>query len=172
MERREEAGFSQAGGLTGVAPRTYRDRYTRPCGPGGRLNAWSLSMNLFQLEDSLPNGLHDAKLRRVSIDYIERTAILELEIWVDDIDALLELYRPARITLSGLVSFVIEPPYHSYPFRDAGALTIDLSRPEKPFVAGCESESAFRLFISEFNSFIYADAPMAELEWLGEAARH
>ena len=126
-------------------------------------------MNLFELAESLPNGLHDAELRSVSIDYLERTAILELEIWVDDKD-ILEIYRPARITLTGLVYFAIEPPYHSYPFRDAGALTIDLSRPEKPFVAGCESESAFRLFISDFNSFIYADAPEAELEWLGEAA--
>jgi hypothetical protein len=129
-------------------------------------------MNLFELAESLPNGLHDAELRRVAVDYIDRTAILELEIWVDDMDALPELYRPARITLTGLVYFAIEPPYHSYPFRDAGALTIDLSRLEKPFVSGCESESAFRLFISEFNSFIYADAPRAELEWLGDAAPH
>ncbi|HEX7681177.1 MAG TPA: hypothetical protein VF713_23775 [Thermoanaerobaculia bacterium] len=129
-------------------------------------------MNLFELAESLPNGLHDAELRRVSIDYVERTAVLELEIWVDDTDTPRELYRLARITLTGLVYFAIEPPYLSYPFRDAGALTIDLSRPEKPFVAGRESESAFRLFIGEFNSFIYADASDAQLEWLGEAAQH
>jgi hypothetical protein len=128
-------------------------------------------MNLFELAEILPNGLHDAALRRVSVDYAERTAILELEIWVDDAGLLLELYRPARITLTGLVYFAIEPPYHSSSFRDAGPVTIDLSAPEKPFVSGCENESAFRLFISEFNSFIDADAPEAELEWLGKAAR-
>lgn len=129
-------------------------------------------MNLFDLAESLPNGLHDAELRRVSVDYVERTATLEIEIWVADTDTPRELYRLARITLSGLVYFAIEPPDHSYPFRDAGAVTVDLSVPEKPFVEGYESESAFRLFISEFNSFIYADAPVAELEWLGDAAPH
>jgi len=126
-------------------------------------------MNLFQLAATLPNGLHDAELRRLSVDYVEQTAVLELEIWVDDTDVFLELYRPARIVLKGLVYFVIQPPDARYPFTQAGAVTIDLSAPETPVVSGGESESAFRLFISEFNSFIYADADAAELEWLGEA---
>jgi hypothetical protein len=128
-------------------------------------------MNLFELAESLPNGLHDAQLRRISIDYVERTAILELEISVADTDTPLELYRPARITLIGLAYFAIEPPDGAYLFRDARAVTIDLSEAEKPLVSGDENESAFRLFISEFNSFIYANAPEAQLEWLGEAVR-
>jgi hypothetical protein len=127
-------------------------------------------MNLFQLEDSLPNGLHDALLRRVVVDYVERTAILELEIDLSDTETHSDLYRLARITLSGFAYFAVGPPDSSYPFREAGVVTVDLSAPEKPFVRGCEGESAFRLFISDFNSFIHADAPEAELEWLGEAA--
>jgi len=127
-------------------------------------------MNLFELEDSLPNGLHDANLRRVVVDYVERTAILDFEIDVSNTETHSDLYRPARITLSSFAYFAIEPPDSSYQFREAGVVTVDLSAPEKPFVPGCESESAFRLFISDFNSFIYADAPEAQLEWLGEAA--
>ena len=128
-------------------------------------------MNLFQLAETLPNGLHDAQLRRLSVDYVERTAVLELEIWVDDTDVFLELYRPARIVLKGLAYLVIQPPDAGYPFREAGVVTIDLSAPET-FVSGRESDSAFRLFISQSNSFIDADADAAELEWLGESARH
>jgi len=128
-------------------------------------------MNLFQLAETLPNGLHDAQLRRLSVDYVERTAVLELEIWVDDTDVFLELYRPARIVLKGLAYFAIQPPDAGYPFREAGVVTIDLSAPET-FVSGRESDSAFRLFISQSNSFIDADADAAELEWLGESARH
>jgi len=127
-------------------------------------------MNLFQLERSLPNGLHDAKLRRVAVDYVQRTATLELEIDISDTGT--PLYRPTIITLSGFAYFAIGPPDPTYPFRDAGTVTIDLSAPKKPFVPGSESESAFRLFISDFNSFIDADAPEAELKWLGEPTRH
>jgi len=119
-------------------------------------------MNLFQLEDTLPNGLHDAKLRRVAVDYVERMAILEFEIDVSETET--PIYRPGRITLRGFVYVAIGSPDPSYPFREVGAVTVDLSRP------GCESESAFRLFLSEFNSFIDGDAPEAELEWLGEGA--
>jgi hypothetical protein len=127
-------------------------------------------MNLFELEDSLPNGLHDAKLRCVAVDYVERIAILEIDLDLSDTETPTPIYRPARIVLRGFTYFAMGHPDPSYPFRDAGELTVDLSRPTKPFVPGCESESAFRLFISEFNSFIDGDTPEAELEWLGAAA--
>lgn len=128
-------------------------------------------MNLFQLVESLPNGLHDATLQRLTIDYTRRTAVLDLEIWVDDTETR-ELYRPARITLTAFAYLAIQPPDATYPFRDAGAVTIDLSEIDKSAVPGFENDSAFRLFVSEFNSFIHADAPEAELEWLGESAPH
>jgi hypothetical protein len=122
-------------------------------------------MNLFELADSLPNGLHDAELLRIVIDYLGRTISLDLEIWVSESDTQRELYRAARITLRSFVYFVIEAPDARYPLR-ASSVTIDLSEPATP-LPDCESGSAFRLFIGEFNAFIHGAAPVAELEWLG-----
>lgn len=126
-------------------------------------------MNLAQLAESLPNGLHDAELLRCTVDYVARTAVLDLEIWIAAEASPRELYRPARITLKNLDYFVIERPDPTYPARVSGPVTIDLSVSDKPLLANCEEGSAFRLFVSEWNAFVHAAASEAHLEWNGPA---
>ena len=37
-----------------------------------------------ELENTLPNGLHDAEVRRITVDYERRKVTLEVAVWVGD----------------------------------------------------------------------------------------
>ncbi len=70
-------------------------------------------MTLEGLENSLPNGLHDAEVGRIAVDYEQRKARLELAVWVgnmDDPPEQREAYKEGRIEISGLLFLVREPP--------------------------------------------------------------
>ena len=69
-------------------------------------------MTFDDLAISLPNGFHDAELKSIMIDYTRREARLILDIWVADDVSMeeREAYRPAEVTLSGLLFWVSEPP--------------------------------------------------------------
>jgi hypothetical protein len=71
-------------------------------------------VTLSELAASLPNGLHDANLGTVSLDFLTREARLELDIWIGD-EAEMEAYRRAEIKLSGLHYWVSEPPTRGSP---------------------------------------------------------
>ena len=131
-------------------------------------------MTMDELIASLPNGLYDAELGTVAIDFANRTVRLDLNIWVGD-DEELEAYRRAQVTLSGLLFWVSEPPDPSYPFAsprplwiDAGPLTDDL--PEKQPALPPVPQGAFAnwLFVRDWNAFIYVAAEDASLTWLGD----
>src|SRR5438477_6605753 len=87
-------------------------------------------MTLDDLAASLPNGFHDTKLKAVSIDYANRSAELELDIWVGELEAAShserERYRPGQVKLSGLIYWVSEPPCIGYPYEIGGGLRIDM----------------------------------------------
>ena len=77
-------------------------------------------MTLEELEETLPNGLHDAEVKRIATDYELRTVTVELAVWVGDIDdppERREAYRYARIDISGLCFLVMEAPDAKYPFQ-------------------------------------------------------
>jgi hypothetical protein len=37
------------------------------------------------LENTLPNGLHEGEIRRITVDYQQRQAVFDLEIWVGNV---------------------------------------------------------------------------------------
>ena len=126
-------------------------------------------MTLEEIEQSLPSGFHDSSIFSVRLDYVQRTAELDLEIWVagsDDED--IEQYSRATLYISGLIYFVIEPPGPPNTSHDAPTL-VDGSSSElerdaqlpKPLPAG-----AFKywFFVSSWNSFIHIAALTAELK--------
>jgi hypothetical protein len=43
-------------------------------------------VTLEELENTLPNGLHDAEVRRITVDYERRKVTLEVAVWVGDMD--------------------------------------------------------------------------------------
>jgi hypothetical protein len=85
-------------------------------------------VTLEELENTLPNGLHDAEVHKISVDYQESTLTLDLAVWTGDIEdppTQRKAYRTGRLELSGLVFLVMEPPDPKYPFKDAKRLKID-----------------------------------------------
>ncbi len=85
-------------------------------------------MTLEEIADSLPNEFHDTHIKSISIDYLMRTAKFDLEIWVGDSAAIneeeREAYRNARLTLSGLLYCVIEPPDPRYDYSEKKTLWV------------------------------------------------
>jgi len=134
-------------------------------------------MTLEELENTLPNGLHDAEVRRVAIDYEKRKVTLELAIWVgnmDDPPGQREAYKGGRIDISGLLFLVMEPPDPKYPFK-ASDLTIDgcdMSKNlDNALLRSLPADSFFRsLWVNEWNAFIHIAAKSADVVWLNDGA--
>jgi hypothetical protein len=85
-------------------------------------------MTLEELADTLPNGFHDAQVSSVSIDYVEREARLNIDLWVgvpSEDEELREAYREGELKLSGLLYWVIEPPDANYLYGKSKQLRVD-----------------------------------------------
>ena len=134
-------------------------------------------MTLQELENTLPNGLHDAEARRVAVDYENRKVTLDLAIWVgnmDDPPGRREAYKSGRIDISGLLFLVMEPPDPKYPFK-ASDLTIDscdMSKNlDKALLRSLPGDSFVRsLWVNEWNAFIHIAAKSADVVWLNDGA--
>lgn len=133
-------------------------------------------MTLIDIEESLPNGLHDAKVRRVEIDYENRTVRFSLLLWTGDLssddEATRERYEKGEITISDFIYCVIEPPDSTYPFLNASSITIgagsakeDPIKTETPLPQELpEGAFAYWFFVHEWNSFIHIAAMDASMK--------
>lgn len=132
-------------------------------------------MNFEELEASLPNGLHDAQLRHLDVDYTTCTASIELSIWVGDSRGLTrdarEAYRRARITLYKLAFVSVDPPEKS---GGDGELRIDAGPGVAP-TTSLKLPSALPkecfvhwIFVSKWNAFIHVAAETASICWIDE----
>jgi hypothetical protein len=134
-------------------------------------------MTLEELENTLPNGLHDAEIQRMAVDYEKRNVTLELAVWVgnmDDPPERREAYKSGRIEISGLLFLVMEPPDPKYPFKTSD-LTIDGCDMSKnldgELLRSLPADSFFRsLWVNEWNAFIHIAARSADLMWLNDGA--
>ena len=134
-------------------------------------------MTLDQLESTLPNGLHDAELTRIIVDYERRQMSFELAVWVGDIDAppdRREAYRNGRVDISGLLFLVIEPPDPKYPFKSSD-LTIDgcdtRMNLNSELLDSVPPDAFFRSFwVNQWNAFIHVAAKDAQMSWMNEAS--
>jgi hypothetical protein len=137
-------------------------------------------VTLEELEDTLPNGVHDAEIRKVSIDYSERKVTFDLCVWVGDMDdppERREAYREAQLVLLGLLFLVIEPPDPKYPFADSTKLVIDGCdmREHLPseLLASLPSDAFVRsIWVNEWNAFMHVAARDADLAWQGSEIQY
>ena len=78
-------------------------------------------MNIKEIELSLPNGLHDAFLMKLYIDYLKRKATFDLDVWMGDPSSkdkkLRETYKKGRLIVHDLIFCTIEPPDSKYPYK-------------------------------------------------------
>jgi hypothetical protein len=129
-------------------------------------------MTLDEIAGLLPNGFHDAQVRSIALDFVSRSAILELETWVGSMDASVgagrEKYRRASLELRGFTYFVIDPPDLKYPYAARGPVTVDLCEPEESgrLPAPRAGEFSARFFVASWNAFISISAEAAELRWI------
>jgi hypothetical protein len=139
-----------------------------------------MKRTLAEIEHSLPFGLTNAELRRIDVDYASAKLSLDLGIVVSKLGHT-DVRRNAKVTVTGLSVFVVEPPHSNY-FDDyledgAGApwistteghacsvLNIDSSRLEE--IPAKPDEFKFRLLVHDWNSYIHFRAKEAELQWL------
>jgi len=132
-------------------------------------------MTFEELDDKLPNGLHDAQVHTVAIDYEARTASLDMSFWVGDLDGPnREEYRRGTVKAVGLYFCLIDPPDPTYPFLKEGVpLTVsgDSAKSEtcpildklRPIFA--VGTSCYRFFVHDWNSFIHIAARDVQLAW-------
>jgi hypothetical protein len=131
-------------------------------------------MTLRELAATLPNGFHDAQLRRFEMDYVERRLRFDLDVWIGDMEnaPARELYRPARLTVDEVAYLVIEPPDVRYSSRERDVVVIDAGEgraakseshlPEPP--AGT---SITWMYLGAMNRYLHFASGNASLEWIG-----
>jgi hypothetical protein len=129
-------------------------------------------MTLEEIAAALPNGLHDAQVSRVAFDLVARTATLDLEIWIGDMDEPpehgREVYRAGRLELRGVAYLAIEPPDARYEYAASSAVRIDLCDATKDQLPPPPAGFAAGLFVTEWNCFVQLGATDAELTWTGQ----
>ena len=133
-----------------------------------------MELTLEELERSLPNGLHDAELLALRVDYARREAAVDVNVDVgrpEAADQHEEAYRLACIVFSAIQFVVVDPPavndgYVGISLMDAGT--------GPPRTAPCDlppfPEDCFLcwLFVSRWNSFIRIAARSVALEWIDQ----
>ena len=131
-------------------------------------------MTFNELDRTLPNGCHDAELRRFSMDYVNRTLIFDLVVWIGRMEdeQARELYRPATVKVSKVAFLVLEPPDSNYPWQKAGTVCIDTGE-------GVPKQSSSKIpnipngvvvtwmYLKEMNRFLLFAGAEATLEWNG-----
>ena len=134
-------------------------------------------MTLEELESTLPNGLHDAEVRRITVNYERREMSFDVAVWVGDMDDPAdrrEAYRNGRVDISGLLFLIIEPPDPKYPFKSSD-LRIDGCDMRKnlnsELLDSLPPSAFFRsLWVNEWNAFIHIAAEEAQMSWVSEGA--
>ena len=141
-------------------------------------------MTLDQLDRSLPNGFHDAKIFSLELDYVAGIAKFHLNLlvgWPDDPEPECEAYREATLIISGLCFCSIDPPSAKYPFlpdgepiRMAGAKAKNDAPPFTPdLVAQFPAGSwCYHFFVDDWNASINIAARDAAVIWIGEKPKH
>ena len=133
-------------------------------------------MTIEEIEQTLPNGFHDASLEKLNVDYDKREAKLEILVDVGDPESpreeLKETNRKGILTLSGLLFCVIEPPDSRYPYQKAKGLWLSgtglvesaklSTKLPEPLPKGV---FANYFFVRDWNSFIIVAAADARFDW-------
>lgn len=132
-------------------------------------------MNFEEVANTLPNGFHDAELRRFEMDYVQRKLHFDLDVWIGDMHnppEAREIYRPSRVTVEKVAFLVIEPPDASCPWQEPGTITVDAGEglpcqassilPEIP--AGSQMTW---MYMDALNRYLLFAGGKTSLEWTG-----
>src|SRR5258708_5276620 len=131
-------------------------------------------MTLEQLEEELPNGLHDAQIRSTNRNFENGTLTFGVRILIglpDDPPTKRNEYRNGTITFTEVAMFVIESPEASSAFVAPGSVSFSASRSEvdllpvdivKKFPQGV---SMYSFFILDWYSNVHVAASDMRFGW-------
>jgi hypothetical protein len=128
-------------------------------------------MRIADLDRSLPNGFHDATLHSISARPDEGILEFGLQVSIGDPEGTpeeQERYRPARLVLTGVTYFFIDPPGSRRDTWASRASRIDLCDSDPAVSQQFEtsgSSFAGRFFVTDWNAFIHFAAVDATLVW-------
>jgi hypothetical protein len=131
-------------------------------------------MTLEQLEEQLPNGLHDAQIKSITRNFENGTLTLDLRILTalyDDPPERRSAYRNASITFIGVKLFVIELPDPSSAFLAPGAVYLVASRTESGSLPAevvgklTPADNTYSFFILDWHSNIHVAASDMTFRW-------
>jgi hypothetical protein len=131
-------------------------------------------MTFDEVEKTLPNGFHDAKLVTMTLDYTAGILLMTLQILIGRPGHSNEdEYSPAELRATGLYFCFIDPPDPTYPFRPNGKAlgvsgapesreqsVIERLLPKLP-----EGISLYRFYAEKWNSFIHVAASDIQISW-------
>lgn len=131
-------------------------------------------MTFEEAENTFPNGLHDAELRGLEIDYVRAEAVVRVGVDMRDLNDEADgpSHKAADLLFSGVALFIVEVPQSSDYERDhlSDYLRIDagIGQPSTapitlpPIPADC---FLCWIFVSGWNSFIRIAARDVTVKW-------
>jgi hypothetical protein len=141
-------------------------------------------MTLDELDQTLPNGFHDAEIFSFHVDWAEGIATFDLTLlvgWPDDPKPERSAYQKATLVVRGLCLFSIDPPDFRYPFLPDGKPILASGSSPKPgappFVPDLLAKFptgtwCYSFFMHDWNSCINLAGRDATVTWIGEKPKH
>jgi hypothetical protein len=132
-------------------------------------------MTLEEVDSLLPNGLHDARIQCLSIDYKRRVLAVKVSVLVgtpEDPPPSRDRYRVGLLEFEGVVAFVVEPPRSDSPFRYPGALAFSWRREGHDSIGLqvaqilLSDDLAYSLFIQDWLSSMIIVARGVGFRWV------
>ncbi len=131
-------------------------------------------MSIEEVEKSLPNGLHDAVMRRHVVNYENRTLEFDIDIWVGNLDSDIEeereRYKSGTLKFEGLEYFVLEPPsevqlvFEPFSFS-AGNPEVDEIKPSVVLPTAPKGTFQTFFFIYKLEAFMHICAAEVEFKY-------
>lgn len=124
-------------------------------------------MTLEQIENTLPNGLHDALIRGFDMDYGEMRLRLRVDLLVGLPSQPFpdrERYQPGEICFHGVQVFAVEFPQAESPFQQLGAICFSYKRSAPDMLPTAlireflPNTDLYTLFINDWLSSIHIAA--------------
>src|SRR5271156_2972770 len=132
-------------------------------------------MTFEELSEMLPNGFHDAEIRMIRVDFVDRFMLLGVNIHVSTPgDSDRERYRQGTLKVESLCLFFVEPPDHQHRFVLDGAplnATGNTARAgqnakvDRLLTALPPNSTAYLFFLDDWNSRLYLAGAGVEFSW-------
>jgi len=132
-------------------------------------------MTFEEVKQNLPNGFRDAKIRRISTDFVNCSIVIGMDLHAGvPVDPDPERYRPGTLKVVSPCLFFVEPPDPRYRFvpngspinvdgdsvRAGQSADVDRLIPVLP-----QGATVYRFFLEEWNSFLYLAGGSVEFSW-------